>query len=83
MNKNYDPNAAAKVTHQNLPKELQEKFTEDDIYEILDFKYHAVQYEDARPGMKMYEDKGIDISEEELTAIKKAEEAYIKQIGGQ
>jgi len=80
MNKDYDPKDAAKVTHQNLPKELQEKFTEDDIYEILEIKYHADR-QDIQQTMGMYGKRGIDISEEEMKTIARAEEAYLKKLG--
>ena len=82
MNRIYDPETAARITHQNLPKELQEKFTENDVYEILDLKYLA-EHEDVQQTMGMCVKRGIDISEEEMSAIFIAEEVYFRQIGVQ
>jgi len=80
MNKDYDTETAARVTYENLPKELQEKFTENDVYEILNLKYLAEQEDNEQTGGTP-EKKEIDIAEEEMNAIFKAEEAYLKQLG--
>ena len=80
MNKDYDTETAARVTYENLPKELQEKFTENDVYEILNLKYSTKQ-KDNQQTMGTRQKKGIDIAEVEMNAISKAEEVYLEQLG--
>ena len=79
MSITYDPRDATRVTHQNLPMELQAKFTEGDIYEILDLNYLAD--DDVYNTNKICEKRGTEISEAELEIVFKAEEVFLRQIG--
>ena len=74
-----DPDEEAKITHQNLPSELQIKFSKSDIYYILDSMYLAD--DDEYLTLKICEKRAIIVTEDELKEIITAHNVYLRQIG--
>lgn len=87
----YDEEAAVAFIHNHLPQELKEKFSDDDIYYILDVicdfydKNDYLNEDDEEKEerelirfiiQQAKKDKIGDYSEEEVTIVLRAESAY-------
>lgn len=75
----YETDKAARVTHENLPQELREKYKESTIYTILEIDGILRNISSDIKGACA--NIGIFISQEELDEVFKAEEVYLRQIG--
>ncbi len=78
--KTYIQLDASRITHENLPEELKDKLTENQVYTILDMKFLADD-EDIAQTTRMCVKSGLDVTPEIVQAVALAEEVYLRQIG--
>jgi len=76
----YDTRIADLITWQNLPEELQKRFTRYEVDTILEMKFLADD-ENVYQTVKLCGKKGLEVTEEEVQAVMKAEEVYLRMIG--
>ena len=76
----YIPEDAARVTYAQLTPPLSERLDENDVYTILEMKFLADD-EDVGQTIRMCRKQGLEITEEEVQEVLKAEEVYLREIG--
>ena len=76
----YDTIKAEEVTFENLPQELKERLTKSNVGLILEMKFLA-DNEDVFQTARMCEKQGLNVTVEDIEAVIKAEEVYLRQIG--
>lgn len=78
--KTYYTEQAEEVTFENLPQELQERLTKSNVGLILEMKFLADD-ENVFQTARMCEKQGLNVTVEDVEAVIKAEEVYLRQIG--